>query len=91
MQRMRHFLSTSPSQRAQDMSERYTNTLVLPQVVEIKPEWPKGYSRLGAAAIGMGDTERAKAAYENGLPCLECKTRMHDLSGPQVMPMDRAK
>ena len=44
---------------------------MLPQVVEIKPEWPKGYSRLGAAAIGMGDTERAKAAYEKGVPFSE--------------------
>ena len=36
------------------------------QVVELKPEWPKGYSRLGAAAIGLGDTAKAKGAYEKG-------------------------
>ena len=36
------------------------------QVVEMKPDWPKGYSRLGAAAIGLGETEKAKAAYEKG-------------------------
>ena len=35
---------------------------------------PKGYSRLGAAAIGMGDTERAKAAYEKGMPRSEYTT-----------------
>lgn len=35
-------------------------------MVDLKPEWPKGYSRLGAAAIGLGDTERAKEAYEKG-------------------------
>lgn len=40
-------------------------------MVEIKPQWPKGYSRVGAAALGMGDIERAKAAYEKGvLLCL---------------------
>ncbi len=36
------------------------------QVVELKPDWPKGYSRLGAAAIGLGETEKAKSAYEKG-------------------------
>ena len=56
------------------MDERYIDTLVFPQVVEIKPDWPKGYSRLGAAAIGMGDTERAKAAYEKGMPRSEYTT-----------------
>ena len=65
-----------------DMIEPQTDTLVLPKVVEIKPEWPKGYSRLGAAAIGMGDNERAKAAYEKGVPCSDNKKRMHDFSGP---------
>jgi hypothetical protein len=38
------------------------------QVLELKPQWPKGYSRVGAAAIGLGDTEKAKAAYEKGVP-----------------------
>ena len=74
------------------MHERYTNTLILPQVVEIKPEWPKGYSRLGAAAIGMGDTERAKAAYEKGMLCSAYKTCMQHLSSPSqgTMPLDWA-
>lgn len=37
------------------------------QVVEIKPDWPKGYSRLGAAHYGLGDFEEAKSAYNKGL------------------------
>ena len=41
---------------------------MLLQVLELKPQWPKGYSRVGAAAIGLGDTEKAKAAYEKGVP-----------------------
>ena len=82
MQQWRLKLSTSPKQRSQDTDKRYMDTLVLSQVVEIKPEWPKGYSRLGAAAIGIGDTEKAKAAYEKGKPCSERSTCMQDLSGP---------
>lgn len=42
--------------------------VALLQVVDLKPQWPKGYSRVGAAAIGLGDTEKAKAAYEKGAP-----------------------
>ena len=74
------------------MDQCYTYTLVLLQVVEIKPEWPKGYSRLGAAAIGMGDTERAKAAYEKGMLCPEHKNCMQRLSGPSqgIMALDWA-
>ncbi|KAK9903222.1 hypothetical protein WJX75_000014 [Coccomyxa subellipsoidea] len=37
------------------------------KVVEIKPDWPKGYSRVGAAAIGAQDYDAAIAAYEKGL------------------------
>ncbi len=46
-------------------SRRHTKRTI--QVVELKPDWPKGYSRLGAAAIGLEDTEQAKAAYEKGV------------------------
>ncbi|CAL5222224.1 g4557 [Coccomyxa viridis] len=56
------------------------------KVVELKPDWPKGYSRLGAAAIGLGDTEQAKAAYEKGLevdPANEgFKTELENLKRP---------
>ncbi len=40
------------------------------QVVELKPQWPKGSSRVGAAAIGLGDIDKAKAAYEKGVPVI---------------------
>ncbi|BDA49920.1 Hsp70-Hsp90 organizing protein 1 [Coccomyxa sp. Obi] len=37
------------------------------KVVELKPDWPKGYSRVGAAAHGANDFDAAIAAYEKGL------------------------
>lgn len=37
------------------------------QCVELKPDWAKGYSRLGAAYYGLEDWEQAIAAYEDGL------------------------
>jgi hypothetical protein len=36
------------------------------KVVELKPEWPKGYSRLGAAHVGLKDWDGAIAAYGKG-------------------------
>lgn len=35
--------------------------------VELKPEWAKGYSRLGGARYGKGDYSGAKDAYAKGL------------------------
>lgn len=35
--------------------------------VELKPDWAKGYSRLGAAYHGLGEYPRAIEAYEQGL------------------------
>lgn len=37
------------------------------KTVEIKPEWPKGYSRLGAAHYGLGDHDASMGAYNKGL------------------------
>lgn len=37
------------------------------KVVEIKPDWPKGYSRLGAALHGLHKWDDAVAAYQKGL------------------------
>lgn len=37
------------------------------QCVSLKPDWAKGYSRLGAAHHGLRDYEEAIAAYEEGL------------------------
>ena len=36
------------------------------KVVELKPDWPKGYSRVGAAALGAQKYDEAIAAYEKG-------------------------
>jgi len=35
--------------------------------VELKPDWPKGYSRLGAANVGLGQYEDAVTSYKKGL------------------------
>lgn len=35
--------------------------------VNIKPDWAKGYSRLGAAHVGLGDSTKAVEAYEKCL------------------------
>ncbi|KAJ3680301.1 hypothetical protein LUZ60_016579 [Juncus effusus] len=37
------------------------------KTVELKPDWAKGYSRLGAAHVGLGNAEAAVNAYEQGL------------------------
>jgi stress-induced-phosphoprotein 1 len=37
------------------------------KTVELKPDWAKGYSRLGAAHIGLGNAEDAVLAYQKGL------------------------
>ena len=36
------------------------------QCVTLKPDWGKGYSRLGAAYYGLEDWEEASQAYETG-------------------------
>lgn len=35
--------------------------------MELKPDWAKGYSRLGAAFFGLEDWDEAVRAYEDGL------------------------
>jgi predicted TPR repeat methyltransferase len=40
--------------------------LLLLQCVELKPDWAKGYSRLGAAYYGLQEWENAIKAYEDG-------------------------
>jgi hypothetical protein len=37
-----------------------------PQCVELKPDWGKGFSRLGAAYFGLEEWEEAVKAYEDG-------------------------
>jgi stress-induced-phosphoprotein 1 len=47
---------------------RYSDALADAQkTVDLKPDWAKGYSRLGAAHLGLGDAASAVAAYEKGL------------------------
>jgi stress-induced-phosphoprotein 1 len=47
---------------------RYSDALAdAERTVEIKPDWAKGYSRLGAAHLGLGAADSAVAAYEKGL------------------------
>lgn len=47
---------------------RYSDALADAQkTVELKPDWAKGYSRLGAAHLGLGDAPKAVEAYEKGL------------------------
>jgi stress-induced-phosphoprotein 1 len=47
---------------------RYSDALADAQkTVELKPDWAKGYSRLGAAHLGLGDADSAVAAYQKGL------------------------
>ncbi|KAL5212497.1 hypothetical protein ABZP36_023344 [Zizania latifolia] len=47
---------------------RYSEALAdAEKTVELKPDWAKGYSRLGAAHLGLGDAASAVAAYERGL------------------------
>jgi hypothetical protein len=38
----------------------------LAQCVDLKPDWAKGYSRLGAAYYGLQEWEEAIKAYEDG-------------------------
>ena len=36
------------------------------QAVDLKPDWPKGYTRVGAAAFHLQDWKKATASYEKG-------------------------
>lgn len=37
------------------------------KAIELEPTWPKGYSRKGAALVGLNRLEEAKIAYEESL------------------------
>ena len=37
------------------------------KIVQLKPDWPKGYFRLGEAHFGLGHFDEAVAAYTKGL------------------------
>lgn len=37
------------------------------KVIQLKPDWARGYSRKGAALHGMARYEEAQAAYKEGL------------------------
>jgi hypothetical protein len=38
----------------------------LPQTVQLKPDWPKGYSRMGAAQLGLQRWDDAVETYQRG-------------------------
>ena len=46
-------------------SQHATDTMCV-QVVELKPDWGKGYSRLGGAYHGLQKLDEAIGAYEKG-------------------------
>lgn len=57
-----------PKTRFQASCKRFKEALDdAKKTVELKPDWPKGYSRLGAANVGLGDLETAVASYKKGL------------------------
>ena len=39
------------------------------KTVQLKPDWPKGYFRLGEAHFGLGHFDEVVAAYMKGLEC----------------------
>ena len=52
------------------------------QAVELKPDWPKGYTRVGAAAFHLRDWETATKAYEKGARRTRSNTCCALLSSP---------
>jgi stress-induced-phosphoprotein 1 len=46
------------------------------KTVELKKDWPKGYSRKGAALYGLGDFVEAAEAYQEGLKLDPQNTQM---------------
>ncbi|MCO5586213.1 hypothetical protein L7F22_040152 [Adiantum nelumboides] len=46
---------------------KYQEALKDAKFVALKPDWVKGYSRLGAANVGLGKHEDAIGAYKKGL------------------------
>lgn len=48
----------------------------MPQCVELKPDWAKGYSRLGAAHHGLGEFAEAIKAYEQGTSSCSVSARI---------------
>lgn len=44
--------------------------------VQLKPEWPKGYFRLGEAHFGLGHFDEAVAAYTKGLSVTKYTKRL---------------
>ena len=60
------------------------------KAIELEPTWPKGYSRKGAALVGLNRLEEAKIAYEESLKLdpnnaatkAEVESLKNKLSGP---------
>ena len=65
-----HACNMQPAHMQQASLGHYEEALEDAQkVVELKPDWPKGYSRVGAAALGAQKYDEAIAAYEKGAIC----------------------
>ena len=56
----------SSSKIARNMVAHDSLTMFVLQCVDLKPDWPKGYSRLGGALFGKGSTQDATEAYKKG-------------------------
>ena len=57
------------------------------QVTSIKPDWPKGYSRLGAANMGLGRLDEAVQAYSQG-KCSRSLTARLSANPPPILQLD---
>ncbi|KAF8109856.1 LOW QUALITY PROTEIN: hypothetical protein N665_0090s0038 [Sinapis alba] len=63
-----HVLFSNRSAVHESLSHHYEEALSdAKKTVELKPDWAKGYSRLGAAHIGLNHLEEAVEAYTKGL------------------------
>lgn len=47
------------------------------QVTTLKPDWPKGYSRLGSALLGLKKHSEAEQAYQKGQPAVRPRAAVH--------------
>ncbi|EFN59285.1 hypothetical protein CHLNCDRAFT_14958, partial [Chlorella variabilis] len=61
-----HVLYSNRSAAYSSMSQYQQALGDAQKVVELKPDWPKGYSRLGAAHFGLRQWDEAVEAYTKG-------------------------
>lgn len=56
--------STQEGWCTNDYINKWVYFVFLLQAIELRPDWPKAYARLGAACMGMESFMEAKTAYE---------------------------